>query len=101
MTKKGVGATSVVDGNGCFIGLVTDGDIRRSLAKSAEFLDEPVSALITKSPLTITEDKLATAAISMMEKHEPRPVTVLPVVDEDNRPVGIIHITDLMRQGVV
>lgn len=101
MTKKGVGATSVVDGNGCFIGLVTDGDIRRSLAKSAEFLDEPVSALMTKSPLTITEDKLATAAISMMEKHEPRPVTVLPVVDEDNRPVGIIHITDLMRQGVV
>ena len=56
---------------------------------------------MTKSPLTITEDKLATAAISMMEKHEPRPVTVLPVVDEDNRPVGIIHITDLMRQGVV
>ena len=37
----------------------------------------------------------------MMEKHEPRPVTVLPVVGEDNRPVGIIHITDLMRQGVV
>ena len=45
MTKKGVGATSVVDGNGYFIGLVTDGDIRRSLAKSAEFLDEPVSGV--------------------------------------------------------
>lgn len=101
MTKKGVGATSVVDDNGCFIGLVTDGDIRRSLAKSAAFLDEPVSSLMTSSPLTISADKMATAAISMMEKHEPRPVTVLPVVDDDNRPVGIIHITDLMKQGVV
>lgn len=101
MTRKGVGATSVVDENGYFIGLVTDGDIRRSLAKSAEFLEEPVSALMTRSPLCITADKLATEAISVMEKHKPRPVTVLPVVDENNRPVGIIHITDLMKQGVM
>lgn len=101
MTGKGTGATSVVDENGCFIGLVTDGDIRRSLAKSAEFLEEPVSALMTRSPLCITADKLATEAISVMEKHKPRPVTVLPVVDENNRPVGLIHITDLMKQGVM
>lgn len=101
MTRKGVGATSVVDEKGYFIGLVTDGDIRRSLAKSAEFLEEPVSALMTRSPLCITADKLATEAISVMEKHKPRPVTVLPVVDEQNRPVGIIHITDLMKQGVM
>lgn len=101
MTRKGVGATSVVDEKGYFIGLVTDGDIRRSLAKSAEFLEEPVSALMTRRPLCITADKLATEAISVMEKHKPRPVTVLPVVDEQNRPVGIIHITDLMKQGVM
>lgn len=101
MTRKGVGAISVVDEKGYFIGLVTDGDIRRSLAKSAEFLEEPVSALMTGNPLCITADKLATEAISVMEKHKPRPVTVLPVIDENKRPVGLIHITDLMKQGVM
>ena len=48
MTAKGLGATSVVDENGKFIGLVTDGDIRRMLARGAEFLDEPVEDLMTK-----------------------------------------------------
>ena len=36
-----------------------------------------------------------------MEKHQPRPITVLPVIDADNKPVGIVHLTDLLRQGVV
>ena len=36
-----------------------------------------------------------------MEKHKPRPITVLPVIDGDNKPVGIVHLTDLLRQGVV
>ena len=52
-------------------------------------------------PLPITPDKMAAAALSVMEKHQPRPVTVLPVVDETGIPVGIVHLTDLLRQGVV
>ena len=44
---------------------------------------------------------VASAALSVMEKHKPRPVTVLPVIDENKIPVGIIHLTDLLRQGVV
>ena len=101
MTDKGLGATSVVDDEGRFIGLVTDGDIRRSLAKGSEFLDAPVEKLMTRSPQTITRDKLAASALSLMEKHQPRPITVLPVIDADNKPVGIVHLTDLLRQGVV
>lgn len=101
MTDKGLGATSVVDDNGVFMGLVTDGDIRRILRKGSEFLDEPVDKLMTKNPLTITSKKMATEALSIMEKHKPRPITVLPVVDEDNKPVGIVHLTDLLKQGVV
>ena len=101
MTDKGLGATSVVNDNGEFMGLVTDGDIRRILRKGSEFLDEPVDKLMTKNPLTITSKKMATEALSIMEKHKPRPITVLPVVDEDNKPVGIVHLTDLLKQGVV
>lgn len=101
MTSTGLGATSVVDTNGKFIGLVTDGDVRRCLAKGPEFLNEPVEHFMTKKPETITKDKLAASALSLMEKHQPRPITVLPVVDEDGFPLGIVHLTDLLRQGVV
>lgn len=101
MTSTGVGATSVVDADGKFIGLVTDGDVRRCLAKGPEFLNEPVEHFMTKRPETITKDKLAASALSLMEKHQPRPITVLPVVDEGGFPLGIVHLTDLLRQGVV
>lgn len=101
MTDKGLGATSVVDDDGNFIGLVTDGDIRRGLAKGSQFLDESVDKLMTRNPQTIAKEQLAASALSIMEKHKPRPITVLPVVDTDNKPVGIVHLTDLLRQGVV
>lgn len=101
MTAKGVGATSVVSSDGTFIGLVTDGDIRRCLAQGSEFLNEPVDNFMTKNPITITKDKLAASALSIMEKHKPRPITVLPVVDDKKHPIGIVHLTDLLRQGVV
>ncbi len=101
MTEKGLGAASVVDEKGKFVGLITDGIIRRALGKDNSFLDEPVEHIMTAEPLTITKEKLAAAALSVMEKHKPRPVTVLPVVDADRNPVGIVHLTDLLRQGVV
>ena len=101
MTSTGVGATSVVDAEGKFIGLVTDGDVRRCLAKGPEFLNEPVEHFMTRNPETIAKDKLAASALSLMEKHQPRPITVLPVVDEQGMPLGIVHLTDLLRQGVV
>jgi len=101
MTAKGVGATSVVDGEGKFIGLVTDGDVRRCLAKGSQFLDKQIAEFMTKKPQTITKEQLAATALSMMEKHQPTPITVLPVVDEAGYPIGIVHLTDLLRQGVV
>ena len=101
MTAKGLGAVSVVDADKKFIGLVTDGIIRRALEKDKNFIDEPVEHIMKAEPLIISADKLAAAALSVMEKHKPRPITVLPVVDAENNPVGIVHLTDLLRQGVV
>ena len=101
MTAKGLGAVSVVDEQNKFVGLVTDGIIRRALEKNRSFIDEPVEHIMFEQPLSISANKLAASALSVMEKHKPRPVTVLPVIDENNYPVGMIHITDLLRQGVV
>lgn len=101
MTEKGLGAVAVVDGEGCLVGLVTDGDVRRGLETGSNFLKWPVDAMMTKHPRVITNDKLAAAALHIMDKNQPRPITVLPVVDKDNKAVGMIHITDLLRRGVV
>ena len=101
MTDKGLGAVSVVDDEGKFVGLITDGIIRRALAKDYKFLDEAVEKIMFTEPLTIAPQQMAAAALSVMEKHKPRPVTVLPVIDEKGVPVGIVHLTDLLRQGVV
>jgi len=101
ITAKGLGATAVVDEDGKLVGIITDGDIRRGLEKGDDFLNRPVEKLMTQTPRTITKDKLAAQALSIMEKNIPRPITVLPVVDEDYRSIGMIHLTDLLRQGVV
>ena len=101
MTHKGLGATNVVDEEEHLIGLVTDGDIRRGLDSGSNFLVWPVEDMMTKTPRTITKDKLAAEALHMMEKHQPRPITVLPVVSEDGKSLGLVHITDLLRRGII
>ena len=101
MTDKGLGAVSVIDENYMLQGLMTDGDVRRGLEKGINFLSLPVNERMTQKPIVITPDKLAAEALHLMEKHVPHPITVLPVVDNNGKSVGMIHITDLLRQGVV
>lgn len=101
ITAKGLGATAVIDDDGRLAGIITDGDIRRGLEKGHEFLDKPVGSLMTKKPCTITKEKLAAHALHLMEKNQPRPITVLPVVDASQHAIGMLHLTDLLRQGVV
>ena len=88
ITDKGLGAVSVVDADGV-------------MSKGVDFLQRPVCELMTKSPKTITEDKLAAQALHLMESNKPKPITVLPVIDKDNKVIGLLHMTDLVRQGVV
>ena len=101
ITDKGLGAVSVVDENNIMVGLLTDGDIRRGLSKGVDFLKRPVTELMTKSPKFITQEKLAAQALHIMESHKPKPITVLPVIDGERHVIGLLHMTDLVRQGVV
>lgn len=101
ISAKGLGVTNVVDGDGHLLGIVTDGDIRRGLGHSRDFLDKTVGEIMTRTPLTIVPSQLAARALRLMERHQPRPITVLPVVDDERRAIGIIHLTDLLRAGVV
>ncbi|MEG0797159.1 MAG: KpsF/GutQ family sugar-phosphate isomerase [Acidaminococcaceae bacterium] len=101
ITDKGLGAVSVVDEKEQMIGVLTDGDIRRGLSQGFSFLTRPVTELMTKSPKTITQDKLAAQALHLMESNHPRPITVLPVLDDRRHVIGLLHMTDLVRQGVV
>lgn len=101
ITDKGLGAVSVVDEAGKMLGVLTDGDIRRGLSKGVDFLQHPVAELMTKDPKYITADKLAAQALHLMESNQPKPITVLPVVDEEMVVIGLLHMTDLVRQGVV
>lgn len=101
ITDKGLGGVIVADKDNKMLGLLTDGDIRRALESGRDSLDLPVVHFMTKDPETIGADRLAAHALHRMEQHQPRPITILPVTDEDNQILGLIHLTDLLRQGVV
>ena len=101
MTDKGLGAVSVLDRDGKLVGLLTDGDVRRGLKQGEDFLSLPVSKAMTVHPQVISADRLAAESLHIMENHKPHPITVLPVTDRDGRAIGMVHITDLLKQGVV
>lgn len=101
ITAKGMGVGVVVNPDKTMQGLLTDGDVRRALEKGRDFLDKAVVEIMTVSPATISKDRLAAYALKLMENHQPRPITVLPVVDAENHILGLVHLTDLLRQGVV
>jgi arabinose-5-phosphate isomerase len=107
ITSKQCGAVSVVDADGRLVGIITDGDLRRIFQREArqgtrtvaEVLNRPVSVLMTPNPMFVSKDTLAAKALNMMEDG-PRKIFVLPVVDEAKRPIGMLHLHDLVSAGV-
>lgn len=95
MTSKGLGCTGVVDADGLLIGIVTDGDLRRKM--SPELASLKVADVMTKAPKTITGNSLGAEALALMNNFA---ITSLFITKED-KPVGIIHVHDCMRAGVV
>jgi arabinose-5-phosphate isomerase len=101
MTSKGLGAVSVVDDTGVLVGVITDGDLRRALARhGGKLLEKPVIEVMTGDPVTITGDRLAVEAVQLME-NRPSQISVLPVIDANRRAVGLLRLHDLLQEGVI
>jgi arabinose-5-phosphate isomerase len=96
MTAKSFGCAGVVDGHGKLVGIVTDGDLRRHMGSA--LLAERVDDVMTPTPKTIRPQALAAEAVGQMNAQA---ITSLFVVDETWRPLGILHIHDCLRAGVV
>ncbi len=98
---KRLGGVCVVDGHGKLAGLCVDGDVKRILLEREDALDQPISQAMNPNPTTIDPDTLAFTALRIMEKRPEGPVTLLLVVDDENRPLGLLHIHDVLRAGVL
>jgi arabinose-5-phosphate isomerase len=95
MTQKSFGCLGVVDDAGKLIGILTDGDLRRHMSRG--LIDRMIADVMTRSPHTITPETLASEALEHLTTAK---ITALFVVDEESRPVGLVHVHDLLRQGV-
>lgn len=98
MTSKRLGVTGVIDADGVLAGIVTDGDLRRGLAAAVDIRTLRASDLMTRNPKTIAADAIGGKAVAVMEQHR---ITSLFVLADDRRPVGVIHLHDLLRAGIV
>ncbi|MEL6587520.1 MAG: KpsF/GutQ family sugar-phosphate isomerase [Pseudomonadota bacterium] len=94
MSAKNFGIVAVCHTDGTLAGIVTDGDLRRNMD---DLLTQTAGQIATKDPVTVAPDLLAAQALSIMND---RKISVLLVIDRGRRPVGILHIHDLLRAGV-
>lgn len=97
LSKKGLGAVSVLDKDGSLLGIVTDGDLRRQLEKGVDVYDLRVEDIMSSSPYTIDKKSLAVDALKIMKE---RNISCL-VVTENNKAIGTIRLQDIIGVGIV
>ena len=95
MTAKSFGCVGVCDSGGCLIGVITDGDLRRHMGGS--LLKRTVAEVMHRNPKTIAAAGLAMDALGLMNRFA---ITSLFVLEEDERPIGFLHMHDCLRAGV-
>ena len=99
VTRPNQGAAMVVDDENHVIGIVTDGDLRRAILKYGNVLERELKEIMTANPISIQGETLALDALRLMEDR-PSQISVLPVVDANNHPLGLLRIHDLVRAGI-
>ena len=95
LSKKRFGCVGVVGEDGTLAGIITDGDIARNLGRNLVLIT--VEDIMTKAPKTVRANTLATTAMAMLNDHN---ISALLVIDDEKRPIGVIHFHDLLRIGV-
>lgn len=99
ISSKRLGVTVVADSDKRILGIITDGDLRRGIEKwGKSFFDMKAEEVMTKNPKAISEDELAAKALSIMERYS---ITSLVVPDKEGKVIGLIHLHDILRQGIV
>jgi arabinose-5-phosphate isomerase len=98
MSRKGLGLTAIVDGDGKVLGIFTDGDLRRTLDRQIDVHRTAMSEVMTRGCKTIAPGELAAEAVRLMEQYS---ITGLLVVDEGGQLVGALNVHDLLRAGVM
>ena len=98
ITSHHTGAASVVDKRGVLVGIFTDGDLRRNLEKYPDLLHMKVADVMTKRPIVVNEEDLASEAMKVMER---RKIDEVPVVDSRGAPVGMLDVQDLIAAGII
>ena len=101
ISKASLGAVNVVDNENKLLGIVTDGDLRRTIEKveAEQLKDLTAASMMTGSPVTVMPETLAFEALRLMEDR-PRQISVLPVVDDEMKCVGLLRLHDIVRSGV-
>ncbi len=98
ITSKRLGVAAVLNSEDKLVGIITDGDLRRMLEKNINIEEVKAKDIMTKSPKTILSEELAVFALELMRT---KSITQLIVVDESDDFVGVIHIHDLIREGII
>ncbi len=98
ITRHRCGSACVVNGRGKFIGIFTDGDLRRHLKKNTDILNEQVSKVMTKNPTTIASDQLVAEVLDVFKTKK---IDELPVVDRKDKLVGLLDIQDVLKAGML
>jgi len=98
ISRKGVGMTAIVDAGQHVLGIYTDGDLRRTLAKKFDFNATPVRSVMSANPRCIGPDALAAEAVQVMEQHN---ISQMLVVDEQHKLVGALNMHDLLHAKVI
>ena len=97
ITSKRFGATCVVDDGGELIGIITDGDLRRLLRKRTPLQDLMAEEVMTRNPKCVHAGTLASKVLEIMQDHD---IMQMIIVDGEHRPVGMVHLHDLLKAGV-
>jgi arabinose-5-phosphate isomerase len=98
ITEKRLGATAVISDEGIIEGIITDGDLRRMLEKSESLQNITAQNILTLNPKAINADELAVNALEKLRTHD---ISQLIVIDNNQKYLGILHLHDLVREGIV